>query len=114
MQTSEGIWYPKGGTAAVAKALVSLGRELGVEYRTGIGVDRIVVIENRVAAVETDQGETIYLDAVVSNCDAVRTHRELLRGTPAKRFERRRSYEPACSGVVLYLGLKKRYEHLLH
>ena len=29
-------------------------------------------------------------------------------------FDSRRSYEPACSGIVLYLGLKKRYEHLLH
>ena len=26
----------------------------------------------------------------------------------------RRNYEPACSGVVLYLGLKRRYEQLLH
>src|SRR5207245_2613841 len=30
------------------------------------------------------------------------------------RFEGRRSYEPACSGVVLYLGLRERYDHLLH
>src|SRR5262249_38525822 len=29
-------------------------------------------------------------------------------------FLRRRRYEPACSGVVLYLGLDRRYEHLLH
>ena len=26
----------------------------------------------------------------------------------------RRNYEPACSGVVLYLGLNRRYEQLLH
>jgi diapolycopene oxygenase len=50
----------------------------------------------------------------VSNSDAVRTHRELLGGKPSARFERRRHYEPACSGVVLYLGLEKRYDHLLH
>ena len=55
------------------------------------------------------------LAAVVSNGDSVRTHRELLAGTPAAaRFEKRRGYEPACSGVVLYLGLDRRYEHLLH
>jgi len=54
-------------------------------------------------------------DAVVSNEDAVRTHRELLRGTSvARHFEHARTYEPACSGVVLYLGLRKRYEHLAH
>ncbi len=27
---------------------------------------------------------------------------------------KRRRYEPACSGVVLYLGLKRRYKQLLH
>ena len=52
---------------------------------------------------------------MVSNCDAVRTHRDLLAGTKAARaFEKRRAYEPACSGVVLYLGLDQAYEHLAH
>ena len=62
----------------------------------------------------TDAGEEIALGAVVSNCDSVRTHRELIDGAVGAAFERRRSYEPACSGVVLYLGLNKRYEHLAH
>ena len=31
-----------------------------------------------------------------------------------RKFERRRRYEPACSGVVLYVGLKKRAPQLLH
>ncbi len=34
MQTAEGIWYPMGGTRAVPEALVKLGAELGVEFRT--------------------------------------------------------------------------------
>jgi diapolycopene oxygenase len=59
-------------------------------------------------------GETIPLSAVVSNCDSVRTHRELLDGEPSRRFLARRRYEPACSGVVLYLGLSQGYDQLLH
>ncbi len=59
-------------------------------------------------------GEVIDCSFVVSNSDVVRTHDELLESEPARRFHRRRSYEPACSGVVLYLGLRQRYEHLLH
>ena len=54
------------------------------------------------------------LSAVVSNCDSVRTHRELINGAVGAKFEKRRNYEPACSGVVLYLGLNKRYDHLAH
>ena len=52
--------------------------------------------------------------AVVANSDVVRTHRELLPSAADERFEKRRRHEPACSGVVLYLGLKRRYESLLH
>jgi phytoene dehydrogenase-like protein len=46
--------------------------------------------------------------------DAVRTYRDLIGGDIARRFERRRRYEPACSGIVFYLGLSRRYDHLLH
>jgi phytoene desaturase len=73
--------------------------------------------QDRVIGVETASGERVELAAVVSNADSVRTHRELVNGAAPRavqRFDRRRSYEPACSGVVLYLGLNKRYDHLLH
>jgi diapolycopene oxygenase len=53
-------------------------------------------------------------NCIVSNADAVRTHRDLIREDAAKVFENKRKYEPACSGVVLYLGLNKRYDHLAH
>ena len=112
MQTDEGIWYPRGGTAEIPRALVRLAEELGVEIQTGSGVRRIVTEAGAACGVELENGEVVRLDAVVSNSDAVRTHRELLGGV--KKFERRRRYEPACSGVVLYLGLRQRPEQLLH
>lgn len=114
MQTSEGVWYPRGGTRAVALALEKLARELNVEVRTSTGVRRIVTDRGRVSHIVTEQDEAIPVSAIVSNADAVRTHRELIGGDTAKRFDAKRSYEPACSGVVLYLGLDGRYEQLLH
>jgi len=116
MQTREGIWYPRGGTAAVPRALARLATDLGVEVRTRTGIRRILLDDRgAVAGVETEAGEHVPCAAVVSNADAVRTHRDLLAGTKAAaRFARRRQYEPACSGVVLYLGLGRAYEHLLH
>jgi phytoene desaturase len=115
MQTSEGIWYPRGGTRAVAEALRKLALDLGVEVREGTGVRRILTEGAAVSGVETDAGERVPLAAVVSNADSVRTHRELLAGSrAARRFDKRRRYEPACSGVVLYLGLDRAYPQLLH
>ena len=118
MQMEEGIWYPKGGTRAVPEAMVRLATELGVKFHVSTDVAKILSNSEKHAAVTglvTTMGDVHMFDAIVSNEDAVRTHRELLQGTAAAReFEHKRSYEPACSGVVLYLGLKKRYEHLAH
>jgi len=114
MQTEEGIWYPMGGTRAVPVALEKLARELGVKFRTHTTITKILSQDGRVTGVLTQDREEIPLRAIVSNCDAVRTHRELINGSVGAKFERRRRYEPACSGVVLYLGLNRRYERLTH
>lgn len=114
MQVDGGVWYPIGGTRAVPVALARLAGELGVELRTGCGVRRLLVENDRVAGVETDAGERVALAAVVSNMDSIRTYRELVGGPRGERFIRRHDPEPACSGVVLYLGLDRCYDHLLH
>jgi phytoene desaturase len=114
MQMEEGIWYPMGGTRAVPEGLVKLGTELGVVFHTEADVARIDSARGRVTGLTTTGGTSYRFDAVVSNEDAVRTHRELIGGAVAREFEHKRGYEPACSGVVLYLGLNKRYDHLAH
>ncbi len=114
IQAHEGVWYPIGGTGAVPAALRKLAGEFGVEFRPATDVRRIAVDGGRVTGIELNDGERVPLEAVVSNCDAVRTHTELVGGEAEQRFMRRRRFEPACSGVVLYLGLKEKYEHLQH
>jgi phytoene desaturase len=114
MQTDEGVWYPVGGTRAVPKALERLLRELGVEIHLDTKVEKVLTRDKAVAGVLTQDGAEIPLDAVVSNCDSVRTHQELIGGSAGAKFAKRRRYEAACSGVVLYLGLNKRYKHLAH
>ncbi len=115
MQTKEGVWYPIGGTRAVPEALVRLATELGVEFRCNADVVAIETVGCQATGIRLASGETIAVDRIVSNCDAVRTHRELLEHYPQPtQFSRKRDFEPACSGVVLYLGLKERYDHILH
>jgi phytoene desaturase len=114
MQTQEGIWYPMGGTRSVPEALTALAERLGVEIRTSTGISRITQENGRASGVVTEAGETVALSAVVSNMDSVRTYRELVGGAAQKSFAKRWKREPACSGVVLYLGLDRGYDHLLH
>jgi diapolycopene oxygenase len=85
-----------------------------VEFRFDTGVDKILTREGRVVGLSTDAGETLPFSSVVSNMDSVRTYKELIGGEAAAAFAQRRSYKPACSGVVLYLGLNRAYDHLLH
>ena len=113
MQTDEGVWYPKGGIGSVPRALVQLASDLGVEFKTGCGVKRIVVEGQRASGVETDEGQTVELAAVVANSDAETTYAMMGRNEAAEEI-RRRWPERACSGVVLYLGLDYLPDQLLH
>jgi diapolycopene oxygenase len=114
MQVGDGVWYPMGGTRAVPAALARLADRLGVAFRTGTDVRRVLIEGGSVRGLETADGERVALGAVISNMDSVRTYQELVGGAPAASFARGRRREPACSGVVLYLGLDRAYEHLQH
>jgi phytoene desaturase len=113
MQATEGVWYPKGGTRAVAEGLAKLAGDLGAELRTNAEVTGFVIENNTVRGVKLASGETIACDAVISNMDAIRTYGELVGGATGQAYANK-GFEAACSGVVLYLGLNKRYEHLGH
>jgi phytoene desaturase len=113
MQAAEGVWYPMGGTRAVAEALTRLAGELGATVRPGTDVRELSVENGAVAGLVTADGAVARYDSVISNMDSVRTYRELVGGEVGERYARK-DFEPACSGVVLYLGLSRRYDHLLH
>ncbi len=121
-QVDHGCWYSmapdgrSGGTRCVARALERIGREQGVRHITGVGVRAIREQGGKAVGVDLEDGRVLLGDAVVSNCDVQRTYRDLI-GTSAARSEQRgiaSDYTPACSGVVLYLGLDRQYSHLAH
>lgn len=113
IQMTDGIWYPKGGINTIPSALRDLAIDLGVEFRNRDDVKKILTQDSKVRGVETVSKQQYFFDAVVSNMDALRTYRELLDTSVTGSFKWSRT-EPACSGVVLYLGLRKKYPHLLH
>lgn len=118
-QVDHGCWYPMGGTRNVARTLSRIATELGVTFVTGASVEKITIEGTKATGVEAvvhGVRTTFRAGSVVSNCDVQRTHRQLV-GTPkssARSSKIARTYSPACSGVVLYLGLSRRYEHLAH
>ena len=114
MQVGDGVWYP-GRHPRRARGAARLAEELGVEIRTGADVRRLL-IERRPGAGARDGGWRAHRArrrrlqhglrcAPTANSSAARLRASFARG---------RRHEPACSGVVLYLGFDRGYDHLLH
>ncbi|MCS6873349.1 MAG: phytoene desaturase family protein [Pyrinomonadaceae bacterium] len=103
-----GAWYPIGGIYQIPKALANLATELGVKILTKTTVRQIIVENQKAIGIRTDD-ETIRADLVVSNADGVETYRRLL-GIENKFTNR----EPSCSGFVIMLGVRKKFDQIAH
>lgn len=102
-----GAWYVRGGMYEIPRALERLARELGVKIFTEAEAEKIVVENGRAVGVRVN-GETVRADIVISNADAIETYRSLL---DSKKFQNR---EPSCSGFVLLLGTRRKFDSLAH
>ncbi len=116
IETEFGVWFPRGGTIALADALERLLRELGGELHYCTPVERITLEGRRATGVHTADGREWRADVVVCNMDAPMAYRKLLpaeirRKHTDARLERR-AY--GCSGYLLYLGVKHIPSHWGH
>ncbi len=110
-----GVWFPKGGTGALVRAMAQLLRDLGGELRLNSPVDRIRVDQGRAVGVEVG-GQALAFDQVASNADVVHTYRRLLGQEPRGRREgdRLAARRHSMSLFVIYFGLGRRHEHIRH
>ncbi len=69
----ENLGIPKGGMGGITQAMARAAKSRGVEIRTGVEVERIVVRNGRAAGVALKGGEQIEADVVLSNADPKRT-----------------------------------------
>jgi phytoene desaturase len=111
-----GVFFPKGGTGALVKALVTLLDELDVEVRTGAPVAEIEVERGRVAAVRLQSGERIAAAAVAFNGDPSHAYTKLVapehrRFHTDRRVSRR---SPSMSLFVTYIGASRRWDDVAH
>ena len=80
----QGAFYARGGIGTVPLALARAAEKAGVEVRLGARVRTIRCEGGRVRGIELASGESIALEAVVSNHGGVGTH-ELVVGAPVER-----------------------------
>ena len=104
-----GAWYVRGGIYEIPKSLAKLAAQSGAKISTNSEVGNIVVENGKAVGVKAN-GEIYKADFVVSNADAIETYRNLLPPRH-KKFQNR---EPSCSGFVLLLGTRKKFNNLAH
>ncbi|ANY69996.1 phytoene desaturase [Paenibacillus sp. BIHB 4019] len=116
VQLGLGIYYVKGGMYNIALGMLKLLGELGVEVRTNTPVAAINTLGKAATGVTLADGTVLAADLVVSNLEAIPTHRKLLSHHPGAAAETSgmRKYAPTVSGLVLLLGIDKTYEQLRH
>ena len=114
-----GVFFPRGGTGALVRALVRLFQELGGTLRLNARVLGIE-LETRDGRVmhrlESNGAEPQWFDKVVSNADLHHTYAKLYRGHPAARSMQKRleRLDWSMSLFVLYFGTDRTYDDLAH
>jgi diapolycopene oxygenase len=113
VQFGYGLWYVEGGMHALARALEALLVELGGHIHYGVEVAGVERSDGRLTALRTASGQQHAADIVVANME-VEPFYERVCGEPRRYLDRFKKFEPSCSGLVMHLGVDRRYEHLAH
>jgi len=118
LERAFGVFFPRGGTGALVRALVRLFEELGGELRLGCPVTKVRVDRSGKARhyVSSRAGESEPFDAVVSNSDLHHTYATLYGDEPeavafSRKLERARW---SMSLFVIYFGTDRPYDLAHH
>jgi phytoene desaturase len=119
LERNWGVFFPRGGTGALVRALVRLYHELGGELRVSAPVEHIDIDQR--------DGRTSHwvsahglprerFDWVVSNADLHQTYGRFYAGHPAAdaRARKLERMDWSMSLFVLYFGTRRKYPGLAH
>jgi phytoene desaturase len=111
-----GVWFPRGGTGALVRALATLFTELGGELRLNERCQAIEAEGTRVVGVRDGAGTLHRFDAVASNADVVHTYSHLLGHHRRGREEGERLAKKrfSMSLFVVHFGLRGTRGGLAH
>jgi phytoene desaturase len=118
LERNWGVFFPRGGTGALVRALVKLYTELGGELRLSCPVREIRVERGASLRhlVDSAAGQAEAFDLVVSNSDLHHTYARLYAAEPEaqKTARKLRRAEWSMSLFVLYFGTDRAYDLAHH
>ncbi len=106
------LWYVPGGMYNIAIGFKKYMDELGIKINFNSEVSRIIPENGKVKAIEVNN-EMHKADIIVSNMEGIPTYKKLMNEKD-NFLKKLKKFEPACSGLVLDLGLDIQYPQLAH
>ncbi len=113
VQSTYDLWYVDGGLGRLAAGLARLLDDLGVEVRLGAEAAELICEGRTVKGVRLADGSVLSAPVVISNMEVLPCYRRLA-AVPEARLRGLAKFAPACSGLVLHLGLDRTYPFLSH
>lgn len=108
-----GTWYPEGGMVKIVEGMVTLGKELGVEYVTDANVQKINTQNGKAVGITVDE-KMIKSDLVLSGADYA--HTETLLDTNERQYSEKywdkKTFAP--SSLLFYVGINKKLKNVRH
>lgn len=101
-----GAFYAVGGIGRIPRALAEAAVAEGVVFDYGVKVTAIRRHQGRAAVVQTDRGDTLNADAVLSNAAGIATYVNLLDATPPPLRTHLERLPLQSPGVAAYLAVK--------
>jgi phytoene dehydrogenase-like protein len=103
---SVGAFYPVNGIGMIPRTLTRVATEAGVEFQYNTRVRRIVCDRGSISGVETNEGEFVGADAIVSNYSGIGTYLEMLEETPAQARQNLKKLPLQSPGACAYLAIR--------
>lgn len=102
-----GIYYPRGGMIAIPEGIARAGRGHGLETRTGLKVEKVIVENGAAVGVRLEDGSAITSRLVVSNLNARVTYLKLIGPEHLSRWALKAigSYTDSMPCPMVYVGL---------
>ncbi len=100
---------PRGSMGTITKAMTDSATDLGVEIRTGVLVDKVIVEDGKAVGVRLAGGEELQSSLVVSNADPKRTYGTLVRREDVGNaiVERAESWKSDTGSMKFLAALKE-------
>ena len=111
-----GVYFPRGGTHALVRALVKLFEELGGEIRLNSPVKQARLTDKNQHEIIDGTGNIQHFDVVVSNADIHHTYKQIYGShkIAKKRAKKLEKMDWSMSLFVLHFGTDIEYKDVAH